>query len=164
MNKRILAAALLCILAVIAVLVSCSSGAERQIRKQLDTLEELVSFESEEGNISSLTKAKRLGSLFTEDVVINLGMSGIKMTRVLGREQVQQAAMAARSQATSLRTSLHDITVEIASDKQSAQVEATGRATIAGEPQPIVQDFIFEFEETEDGWLIGKVQQNEALR
>lgn len=138
-------------------------GAEGEIRKQLADLQELVSYQAGEGNLSSLTNAKRLGELFTEDVEIKLsGFAGARQVR--GREQVQQAAMAARSQARSLQASLHDISIRVADDKMSATVEATGRAKIAGESSSAVQDFIFYFEKTPEGWLITKVETVKALR
>jgi len=142
---------------------ACFMGPEGQIRKQLSKLEELVSYEAGEGDLASLGKVKRLGGLFTEDVAIKL--AGFKGARsVEGRKQVQQAAMAARSQADSLRASLHDITVQVAEDKTSATVEATGQARISGERSSTVQDFVFIFEKTEEGWLIAKVKTVEALR
>lgn len=145
------------------LLRGCFSGPEGQIRKQLSELQELVSYEAGEGNLSSLTKAKRLGGLFTEDVEIKLsGFAGARQVR--GREQVQQAAMAARSQARSLKASLHDISIRVADDKMSATVEATGRAKIAGESSSAVQDFIFYFEKAPEGWLIAKVETVKALR
>ena len=138
-------------------------GPEAEIRKQLDELQELVSYQSEEGDLASLTKVKRLGGLFTEDVAIRL--SGFGATRrVQGRKQVRQAAMAARSQAASLEASLHDIVVQLGEDEMSATVEATGRAKVSGENSSMVQDFRFGFEKTEDGWLIAEVKTMEALR
>lgn len=138
-------------------------GPEAEIRKQLSELQELVSYGPGEGDLASLTKVKRLGGLFTEDVAITLsgfsGAGGVK-----GRKQVQQAAMAARSQAASLEASLHDITVQVAEDEMSATVEATGRGKISGESGSMVQDFLFTFEKTPEGWLIEKVSTVEALR
>ncbi|HKK17985.1 MAG TPA: nuclear transport factor 2 family protein [Opitutales bacterium] len=157
------------IIAVLGLIVAgfflraCFAGAEGQIRKQLTTLEELVSYEAGEGDLAALGKVKRLGGLFTEDVEIRL--AGIKGARTVnGRKQVQQAAMAARSQAGSLEASLHDITVNVAEDKRSATAEATGRAKVSGERSSIVQDFVFGFEKTEEGWLIARVRTVEALR
>jgi ubiquinone biosynthesis protein UbiJ len=138
-------------------------GPEGQIRKQLSELEELVSYEADEGDLASLGKVKRLGGLFTEDVEIKLtGFAGAKSVK--GRTQVQQAAMAARSQASSLQASLHDITVQVAEDITSATVEATGRAKLSGERSSVVQDFVFTLEKTSEGWLISKVKTMEALR
>lgn len=142
---------------------SCFMGPEGEIRKQLSELQELVSYAPDEGDLASLTKVKRLGGLFTEDVPIELtGFAGAR--RVEGRKQVQQAAMAARSQAAGLEASLHDITVQVAEDQMSAIVEATGRAKVIGESSSMVQDFLFTFEKTPDGWLIAKARTVEALR
>lgn len=145
------------------LLRGCFSGPEGQIRKQLSELEDLVSYEAGEGNLTALTNAKRLGGLFTEEVEIKLsGFAGARQVR--GRQQVQQAAMAARSRTPSLQASLHDLTVQVAADKMSATVEATGRAKVAGESSSAVQDFIFSFEKTREGWLIAKVETVKALR
>jgi hypothetical protein len=145
------------------LLRACFPGPEARIREQLAQLEELVSYEAGEGDLAKLGKVKRLGGLFTEDVKIQLkGFAGART--VSGRKQVQQAAMAARSQAKSLEASLHDITVQLAEDKMSATAEATGRAKLSGERSSVVQDFLFTFEKTEEGWLIAKVRTVEALR
>lgn len=157
------------IIAILAILVAgfflrgCFMGPEAQIRKQLSKLEELVSYQADEGDMASLGKVKGLGSLFVEDVEIKLsGFAGAG--NLEGRKQVQQAAMVARSQAKSLQASLHDITVQIAEDKSSATVEATGRAKVGGEGNSLVQDFVFTFEKTEEGWLIASVRTLKALR
>lgn len=157
------------IIVVLALIVAgfflraCFIGPEGQIRQQLSKLEDLVSYEAGEGDLASLAKVKRLGDLFTEDVEIKLtGFAGARS--VDGRKQVQQAAMAARSQASSLQASLHDITVQVAADKRSATVEATGRAKLSGERSSAVQDFLFTFEKTPEGWLIAVVKTVEALR
>lgn len=160
--KHIVIAVIACITAAF-FLRGCFVGPEGEIRKKLSELEALVSYEAGEGELSSLTKAKRLGGLFTEDVEIKLtGFSGARQVR--GRQQVLQAAMAARSQAKSLQTSLHDITVQVAVDKLSAMAEATGRAKVSGESSSVVQDFVFTFEKTSEGWLIAKVETVKALR
>ena len=142
----------------------CSSGDEGQIRKQLSDLEELVSFEAGEGNLSSLTKVKRLGGLFTEDVSVEFKGLGVRVRTVNGREQIQQAALAARKQVSGLDAVLYDVTVDLTDDQRSAIVEATGRAKIAGEGRSEVQDFLFTFKRTDEGWLIAEVTTVQALR
>jgi len=145
------------------LLRGCFMGPEGQIRRQLAQLEELVSYSAGEGDLAALGKVKRLGGLFSEDVEIELkGFGGVR--NVNGRRQVQQAAMAARSQAESLQASLHDIMIEVAADQGSAAVEATGRAKVGGERSSLVQDFVFSFEKTDEGWLIRKVETVQALR
>lgn len=139
-------------------------GPEGKIRKQLEKLEETVSYTPGDGNMGTLTKIKGLGKLFTEDVHIEMKMPH-GTTSVEGRHQLQQLAMASRSRAQSLEASLHDLVIEVSENQQTATVEATGRAKLseAGN-QTAVQDFIFHFEKTDEGWLISKVRTIEALR
>jgi len=163
LNIKKIVVAVLVLLVVGFFLRGCFIGPEGKIRKQLSELEELVSYEAGEGDFAALGKVKRLGGLFTENVDIKL--KGFARTgSAQGRKQVQQAAMAARSQAKSLQASLHDITVQVAEDKMSATTEATGRAKVGGDSSSVVQDFLFTFEKTEGEWLIAKVRTVEALR
>lgn len=140
------------------LLRGCFSGPEGQIRKQLAELEELSSFDSGEGDLTAITSAKRLGNLFTEDVQVEFRGSGSRVRYISGRTQITQAAIAARKQLAGLEVSLYDITVEVADDKYTALVEATGRAKVTGEGRSDVQDFVFVFHQTDKGWLIAEVR------
>lgn len=163
MNIKKISILAIALVVALFILRTCFAGPEGQIRKQLAAMEELVSYEAGEGDLATLGKVRRLGSLFTEDVKIRLsGFSGAR--NVNGRKEVQQAAMAARSQVKRLSATLHDITVLVAEDKRSASVEATGRAKIAGEESSVVQDFVFSFTKTDEGWLVDRVETVEALR
>lgn len=163
MNIKTIITAVLCLTITGFLLRGCFTGPEGQIRKQLSEVEELVSYEAGESELGALGKAKRLGEIFTEDVAIELtGFTGAK--KLGGREQVQQAAMAARSEASSLQVSLYDVEIQVAEDKMSATVEATGQAKLGQENSTMVQDFVFTFENTSEGWLIAKVMTVEALR
>ncbi|MGB0743104.1 MAG: nuclear transport factor 2 family protein [Opitutales bacterium] len=139
------------------------SSPEGQIRQQISKLEELVSYEPGEGDLGTLTKIKRLESLFVEEAEIRLKGYG-QQHSLEGRKQVQQAAMLTRTRAKSLEASLHDLHIEVSEDEQSATVEATGRAKFDGENQSVVQEFLFRFEKTPDGWLIATVETVQALR
>lgn len=165
MNRSLQIAFALFSLAFCVFLVrSIFAGPEAKIRQQLGALEELVSYQASEPEISSLTKVKRLGSLFTEDVEVSLSVPGIRKRNIKGREQIQAVAMAARKQASHLNARLVDIEITVAEDADSATVEATGHATVNGGQNPALQDFLFTFESTEDGWLISKVESVDSLR
>ena len=45
-------------------------GPEQQIRKRMVELQELLSFESSDGNFAALTAREQLGALFTEDAEV----------------------------------------------------------------------------------------------
>ena len=165
MNRTLQIALALFSLAFFAFLLrGIFAGPEGRIRQQLEALEELVSFEAGESDLSALTKAKRLGSLFSEEVEISIQVAGFGRRSLTGREQIQGAAIAARRQTSNLQASLIDIEIEVSDDKQSALVEATGRAKVSGEQNSAMEDFVFHFVSTEDGWLIHKVETIQALR
>lgn len=140
------------------------SGPEARIRQKMGALEGLVSYEAEESNLNALTKARRLGALFTEDVEVEIRMPGLSQHSLTGRKQVQATAMAARSHSSNLNARLVDIEIEVSNDSMSATVEATGHAQVAGERDHAVQDFVFYFISTEEGWLINKVITVDSLR
>jgi len=141
----------------------CFIGPEGEIRKQLSTLEELVSFEAGEGDLSALASVRRLGGLFSEEAEVTLSGFG-ERRRLQGRTELQQAAMAARSQAGRLQASLHDLEIRLSEDERSAAVRATGRAKVGGDERAAVQELVFEFEKGPDGWLIISVENVQALR
>ena len=137
---------------------------EDRIRQQLNALESLVSYDEEEGNLGAVSKVKRLGALFAEDVVVEVTIPGMGSQHVTGRQQVQQVALSTRSRARGLVASLVDIVIEVSEDETRATVEATGRAKVEGEPNPAIQDFMIHFAKAEDGWLITRVLSVDALR
>ncbi len=146
------------------LLLGIFAGPEARIRQQLEALEELVSFNAKESDLSAVTKAKRLGSLFTENVIVSIRVPGLRQQSLTGREAIQGAAIAARRQASGLSARLVDIEIELADDALTATVEATGHAQVTGEPNPALQDFLFHFVSTEDGWLINQVESVDSLR
>lgn len=146
------------------LLRSCFAGDEGQIRAQLRQLESLVSFEAGEGNLQSVGRAKQLSELFAQEVTIDIRAGGPRISQTGSRQEVMQAALAARSQLGSLEASLYDITVEVAAGGSRATVEATGRARISGQDSSVVEDFILSFRKTEAGWLIERAENAQTFR
>ena len=164
MNRIQLTFGILLLLAAGFILKSCLSGEEAQIRAHLSKLEDLVSFSDAESRLQSVAKAKRLSELFAENVSVELNMSGFQHTQAGGREEVMQAALAARNQIGALKASFHDITVQLAEDEQSAQVEATGRAELANRDSSGVEDFVFYLRKVDGAWLIERVENSQTFR
>lgn len=146
------------------LLIGCFGGEEGKIRKQLKQLEETISFRPGDGNMGTLTKMKAMEKLFTEDVKVELKMAGVGSQSVQGLKQVQKLSFAARPQAGTLEASLHDIVIDLSEDSSSATVEATGRAKVEGEPQPLLQDFVFYMKQVDGEWLIYRAKTVNALR
>ena len=138
-------------------------GPERQVRRQMAALEELVSFKANEGNLARLANARQLASLFTEDVRIRVDVRGGPRGELRGRESIFNAALGARSALGSLTVKFLDVVVTISPDKQAATVEATGRATQPGIRDFVVQELRFRFKRTDEGWLICEVETVRTL-
>jgi hypothetical protein len=130
---------------------------EKVIRKQLHELAELASFAPNEGPLAKFANVQKLVSFFTLDVEISLDF-GHRMERSLsGREELTQAAMAARNM-TGLTVKFPDIAVVVAPDQQSAVVNATVRAKAQGEREDYVEELKFKFRRDGGDWLISRVE------
>ena len=137
-------------------------GAEGRIRGQLARLEGLVSYSVGEGNLQSVAQAKRLSRLFTEETLLEFKAGGRSHDRMMGRAEVLQAALTVRKQISALEAKLYDIMVELADDKQSAKVRATGWIQIAEQESAMKEDFVFTFRKTDGGWLIHRIENAET--
>jgi ketosteroid isomerase-like protein len=94
-----------------------------QITSQLKRFTEGVNTSAPEG-LPSVTRAAELGSFFTDDVVVELGEGSAP---IQGRETL--IAMAARLQGrlAEFRLGFTDATVQVAPNKQSAEVTLTAQ-------------------------------------
>ena len=146
------------------VLKSCFRGEEARIRSHLSKLEELVSFPADESRLQSVANAKRLSELFAEDVSVEINVAGFQDARAGGRKEVMQAALAIRNRIGSLKASLHDVTVQLSGDEQTAKVEATGRAKVAERDSSAVEDFVFYFRKVDKSWLIERIENSQTFR
>jgi len=70
---------------------------ERLIRKQLEGVARAVSFRPNEGYLAKLAGARSLPDFFSTNVEINIDLPGRQEHRLAGREEIQQAALAART-------------------------------------------------------------------
>jgi hypothetical protein len=136
---------------------------ERVIRQRLTELARTASFSSNEGNLARLAGAQNLAGFFATNVEINIDVPGRIQHRLLGRDEIQQAALGARSALSGLKVQFPDIKITVAPDKQSAVADLTVEANIAGERDSVVQEMKFTFQQTEGDWLITRVETVRTL-
>jgi len=137
---------------------------ERRIRRQMETLQELVSFRSADGNIAVLAGLQRLGSLFTKDAEVLVDAQGWKKLTLTGRDSIVQAAGVARREiAGDLDVEFLDVVVTLGADKRSAVVEATGTARQKSTNDLWIHELRFHFIKTDDGWQISEVETVRTL-
>jgi len=131
---------------------------ERLIRRQLAGVARAVSFGPNEGNLAKLAGAERLGNFFSTDVDVQINVPGRQEHRLAGREEIQQAALAARGSVQGLSVTFADVTIVVNADEESAVAEATVQARVAGERDMIVEEIKFTLRKIKGEWLIVKVE------
>ncbi len=136
---------------------------EKVIRQRLTELARTASFSSGESNLARLAGAQNLAGFFATNVEINIDVPGRIQHRLLGRDEIQQAALGARSALSGLDVQFPDIKITVAPDKQSAVADLTVEANVAGQRDSIVQEMKFTFQQTDGEWLITRVETVHTL-
>ena len=130
---------------------------ERVIRKNLVGLAEEVS-ERPQGNISTVANVNSIAGYFHPQVELDLRGFGRGIETVSSRLEVQRMALAARQNVGWLEVKFNNVHVQVAEDKQSAQVNLTAVLRVEGQEQPAVQDIKVLFEKVDRDWLIRSIQ------
>lgn len=136
---------------------------EIAIRKRLAALAEVAAFPANEAPLSRLANAQKLGNFFTTDVEITVDIPGRSQQTFSGREELVQAAVAARSTVNGLNVEFLDIIVVLAPDNETAVVNLTAKAKIPGERDFYVQELKFSLKNIKGDWMIFKVETVKTL-
>ena len=137
---------------------------ERVIRKHLTELAHAASINPNEAPLTKLAKTQKLVSFFADDARLVIDVPGRSIQTIQGRDDIQQAAMAARSVLNNLTVQFLDVLVTVAENKQSASANLTATANLPGERIPEVQELSFKFKKTDHDWLIERVETVKTLR
>lgn len=136
---------------------------EKIIRKQLLNLAGDVSFSHDQNNLVQLAHAQSVAGFFSSNVVLDLTLPGRVQQDTLDREEITQAVLATRQQATDLDVKFPDINVTVAPDKNSATADVTVEGTVSGQRDAILQEVKFTFEKVDGHWLISRVETVRVL-
>ena len=131
---------------------------EKIVRRQLAKLAADVSFSQNENNLVKIADAQSVADFFASNVVVNIDVPEHEEQTMAGRDQITQAALLSRQQATDLEVKFPDVNVTVAADKLSATADVTVQATVSGQPNAIVEEVKFTFEKIDGQWLISKVE------
>jgi hypothetical protein len=137
---------------------------EKVIRNRIVKLASLASFSSHESNIARVANIERLGTFFAENIEVVIDVPGVETHTFTRREELQQAAMQARSVVGALKVEFPDIHTTLAPDKQSAVADVTLKAKVSGQNDLIVQELAITFNKTNRDWLITRVETVKTLR
>ena len=136
---------------------------ETVIRKRLDKVAKLVSFGSKEGNIALAANVMQLSSYFATNVEITVDTPAQSKQTLTGRDELTQAAMAARNMVRGLDVEFLDQTITLAPDKLSATVSLTGKARVPGDRDLLVQELKFYLQKINGDWLIVRIETVRTL-
>src|SRR5260370_30197734 len=95
------------------------------IWNRLKHLAELASYSAREGNISRITSIEKLGGFFTENAKAMVDVPGAETHTFDSRDELMQAALAARSSAGSMQVKFLDPNIQADLRDQSALIDVT---------------------------------------
>lgn len=133
------------------------------IRKRMNQLAQAASFTGKEGLLAKAFNAEQFGGFFDNDVEVLVDVPGQAERSFNGRAELVQAAIGVRSLVSSLSIEFLDINVNVSADKQSAEVNLTGKARVPGERDFFVQELKFTLKKIGREWLIKKVETIKTL-
>jgi hypothetical protein len=141
-----------------------SPSPERQVRKRLSELKELVTFRPSEGNFAVLARLQQLGGLLTADAELRLDAAGLQRGTLKGRDEItQMAAAMARQSSGEYRVDFLDVVVIMHSADRAATVRITVKVHERATDELWVQPFRIEFVRTPDGWQIASATTERPL-
>ena len=130
---------------------------EKIIRQRLAEVAKDVSFAPNGSTLARLAGAQNLAGYFATNVAVNINTREGNQQEFVGRTQITQAAVAARSALSSLGVKFLDVDVTVAPDKQSASADLTVDANISGQPDALVQEVKINLQKISGQWLITRV-------
>ena len=139
-------------------------GPEQIVRKRLAELAQTASILPNEGSLTILAKTQRLSSLFSADAQVAIDVPGRSIQTLSGREEIQRAAMGARSMLNILKIEFVDVIVDVGPSRQSAIAHLTATANLPGEKIPEVEELAISFRRIDRDWLINRVESVKTLR
>ncbi len=134
------------------------------IHNRLLKLARLASFSPNEGNINRLAHLHQLSLLFSGDAQVVVNVSEHDPHVLNGRDEVVNAAMAARSFANTLKAQFLDINIELGANNESALVDLTAKADVNGQSDSFVQEMKFTLRKINGDWLITRVDPVTSLK
>lgn len=138
---------------------------ETRILKLLSGLADTASLPANEGNIGRVRRIERLSSAFTPDIVIRFTPLGDRAFEISGRDEIQQAAMAARGAAQSVKIDFIDIRVTEADGAAGkGTAELTAKIQAGNDRDFGIQPLRITLKKEKDfGWRISRIESFRAL-
>ena len=138
-------------------------SAEQVIQKRLGKVAALLSFDSKEGPVAKIANVEDLARYFSSDIEIIVDTPVQAKQTIRGREELTQLLRGARMMLGGLDVKFVDVTVKLAPSKTDATVSMTGRAIVAGDRDPFIQELKFILRKIDGAWLIVRIETVRTL-
>ncbi|MBL9172587.1 MAG: nuclear transport factor 2 family protein [Verrucomicrobiales bacterium] len=142
-------------------------GEEVRIRKSIESLAGLVSFESNEGGLAAGRRISAAVARFAPGAEIQLEILGAGSFHLTGGGEVQQTLWAARRGAQHLRVRFFDILATVSPDGRSAEARLTATAEARGNRSQQegfeAMEFRLQLQKVDGAWQITRVETVQAL-
>lgn len=125
---------------------------------RLEKLAEIASFPANEGQLMKLAAVQKIGGYFSDQVVVNVHMSGEETHEFNNREELVQAIQAGRMSVNSVLVKFKGARIEITPGNQEAIIGVALTADINGEKDSVVEDLKIEMKKIDGDWLITHVE------
>lgn len=134
------------------------------IQKLLVEMAEDASFDSNEGQLTKISKAGKLANYFTVDAKIDVKPWSYHQVSVSGRTEIRQAAVGARSTIASLVINVDRIKVVVATDRESAQANLSLTARSGAREEPWIEGMEIQLSRINGAWLISRVINRQFIK
>lgn len=136
---------------------------EKVIRKILNEAAQCVAFKSDQGDLSRLASAQKLGDYFTADARVLIDAPDGGKHVLEGREEIKEAAALAGRFIRNAKIELVGFNILLTSGKTAAEVEFTARFTLPDDDLN-VQELKALMKLTNGDWLIERVETVKVLQ
>jgi hypothetical protein len=126
--------------------------------RRLEKLAEIGSFATNEGQLTKLAAVQKMGGYFSDQVVVNVHVSGEETHEFYNRDELVQALQAGRMSVNSVLVKFKGPKIEITPGNQEAIIGVALTADINGEKDAMVEDLKIEMKKIDGDWLITHVE------
>jgi hypothetical protein len=137
---------------------------ERVIRKRFGEVAKLASFSGNEAPLAKLMNSQKLAGYFSPDVELMIDVPGGHEHTISGRQELMQAAAAARNTLSALQVDFPDVVVTLGPDRASAVVNLTATAKVPGDRDFFVQEMKCQLQKQSGDWLITRLETIKTLQ
>jgi hypothetical protein len=136
---------------------------ETAIKKRLNRVAALMTFDSKEGGIAIAANVSELMGLFELEVEVEIDTPEFQRQSLVGRDMIRNAALAARQSYSPLEVKFLDQNVAITPDGTNATVHLTGQVRQPGKRDLFVQELKFMLRKVNGKWIIHRVETVRTL-